>query len=121
MNSRDIPSPCVGSCQLDPAGESCLSCRRTIKEIAGWPGYSNFDKQSVWNRLLALPPQMVEKRCPVCSAAFVCGDGGLNARCWCSDLPNIMPLETGHGDCLCPSCLKDAIGQREAGGISSSH
>lgn len=45
------------------------------------------------------------KVCRNCSAEFSCGHLG---GCWCSELPNIMPLEEGK-DCLCPDCLKEVI------------
>jgi len=31
-----MDSPCVNVCQLDPAGEVCLGCQRTLDEIARW-------------------------------------------------------------------------------------
>ncbi len=29
-------SPCINICQLDPGGETCLGCHRTLDEIALW-------------------------------------------------------------------------------------
>jgi hypothetical protein len=29
-------------------------------------------------------------------------------RCWCFDLPAVMPVRTDAA-CLCPNCLRDAI------------
>ncbi|WP_159878684.1 cysteine-rich CWC family protein [Aquitalea denitrificans] len=104
-----IPSPCQQRCQLDATGEHCLSCRRSIKEIAGWPGFSDFEKKAVWNRLLALPPQVEAKQCQRCGDSFSCGANGPANSCWCAKLPNIMPLDEDGKDCLCPSCLLQAI------------
>lgn len=30
-------SPCIGVCRMDPNGEHCLGCGRTLDEIAAWP------------------------------------------------------------------------------------
>lgn len=38
MPADDIPSPCIGVCRLDPAGETCEGCLRTVDEIARWSG-----------------------------------------------------------------------------------
>lgn len=46
--------------------------------------------------------------CPQCGAAFTCGVAAGEARCWCFDLPNIMPMRADSA-CLCPACLRDAI------------
>ncbi len=32
----DVPSPCIGICQLDPVHGWCKGCYRTIDEIADW-------------------------------------------------------------------------------------
>lgn len=109
-----VPSPCQQRCQLDATGESCVSCRRSIKEIAGWPGFSDFEKKAVWNRLLALPPVAQSKRCPRCHNSFSCGVSGPEQSCWCAALPHIMPLQAAGSDCLCPACLLQAIAQAAA-------
>ena len=31
-----VASPCIKACQLDPAGQWCMGCGRTLAEIAGW-------------------------------------------------------------------------------------
>lgn len=107
--SDTIPSPCQQRCQLDDAGESCLSCRRTLKEIAGWPGFSDFEKKAVWSRLLALPPQGQCKQCPACGDSFTCRAGDAAEECWCARLPHIMPLGPEGSGCLCPACLLQAM------------
>lgn len=45
-------SPCVGVCRLDPETGLCEGCRRTISEIAEWPGYDEARRRKV---LAALP------------------------------------------------------------------
>jgi iron complex transport system substrate-binding protein len=51
----------------------------------------------------------VGKKCSKCSASFTCS----SANCWCSDMPNIMPMNPEEG-CLCPNCLKEAIDKKIA-------
>jgi len=31
-----VPSPCVGICRLDEAGERCVGCLRTLSEVTAW-------------------------------------------------------------------------------------
>lgn len=56
--------------------------------------------------------------CPQCGSAFVCGlaaAGGSAAedvRCWCFDLPAIMPVRADT-TCLCRRCLLKAMVQQE--------
>src|SRR5712691_4028418 len=47
------------------------------------------------------------KRCSRCAAEFVCGADSETWRCWCAELPPIMPV-TNEG-CLCPKCLRKEI------------
>ncbi len=47
------------------------------------------------------------KQCPRCAAEFVCGAAVETGRCWCTELPPIMPV-TDEG-CLCPNCLQKEI------------
>ena len=48
---RQIPSPCVNVCQMDPQTGFCRGCLRTIDEIAGWMDYSDAEKLEVLERL----------------------------------------------------------------------
>ena len=32
-----VPSPCTGVCRLALTGSHCVSCLRTLAEIAAWP------------------------------------------------------------------------------------
>ncbi len=57
MSHGQVPSPCIGICQLieNSAGDSiCRGCLRTVSEIAGWSNMSDQDKQRVLNRLTQL-------------------------------------------------------------------
>ena len=48
--------------------------------------------------------------CPQCGAGFVCGIAAGGERCWCFDLPAVMPVRADTA-CLCPACLMKAIQQ----------
>lgn len=48
---RDVPSPCIGVCQLDPAGEVCLGCRRTVPEITRWSVLTAAQKRAILARV----------------------------------------------------------------------
>ena len=50
-----VPSPCIGVCRLDAAGGSCLGCRRSVDEIAEWPGASDARRRQILQRLAQLP------------------------------------------------------------------
>ena len=47
------------------------------------------------------------KKCAECNEEFTCS----SANCWCSKLPNIMPMNPDKG-CLCPECLEKAVEQK---------
>ena len=46
--------------------------------------------------------------CAQCGAGFVCGIAAGDARCWCFELPAVMPVRADTA-CLCPVCLLKAI------------
>lgn len=50
------------------------------------------------------------KRCPRCAAEFFCGGDSDTGRCWCAELPPIIPV-TDEG-CLCPKCLRKEVADR---------
>lgn len=47
----DPPSPCIGICTLDRAGQVCIACLRTIDEIAGWRALSPLQKRATLDRI----------------------------------------------------------------------
>jgi uncharacterized protein len=53
MNSdrKDIESPCVNVCQMNPFTGLCRGCFRTLDEIAGWLDFSVSEKLEVLERL----------------------------------------------------------------------
>ena len=48
---RDVPSPCVNVCQMDPVSGLCRGCLRNLDEIAGWLDFSVSEKRLVLERL----------------------------------------------------------------------
>jgi hypothetical protein len=51
-------SPCQKLCRLDAAGAACLSCGRTLQEIAGWSAYSEAERLAV----MASLPERIRRR-----------------------------------------------------------
>ena len=49
--AKDIPSPCVNVCQMNPFTGLCRGCMRTIDEIAGWLDLSAAEKLAVLESL----------------------------------------------------------------------
>src|SRR3546814_11547656 len=47
-----VPSPCIAVCQVDPASNLCIGCRRHVDEIREWPIMTAEQKLAV---LAALP------------------------------------------------------------------
>ena len=44
-------SPCTQVCELDQATQTCRGCRRTMKEIMEWAGYSTEERLAVLRHL----------------------------------------------------------------------
>jgi hypothetical protein len=59
------------------------------------------------------------KTCSNCGVAFECGATEADGSCWCSALPNIVPISENE-DCLCPDCLKIKISEMEANKVANS-
>ncbi len=55
---------------------------------------------------------MESRVCRGCGAEFGCGRAGGAERCWCADLPQVMPVPDPDADCLCPECLRKEIARR---------
>jgi predicted Fe-S protein YdhL (DUF1289 family) len=41
------PSPCTGTCTLDPVSSLCRGCARTMDEIMAWPAASAAKKHAI--------------------------------------------------------------------------
>jgi uncharacterized protein len=51
----ETPSPCANICSVDPSGQWCVGCGRTLDEIAGWQEASETERQAI---LESLPERM---------------------------------------------------------------
>ena len=51
---RKVKTPCVGVCSTVFGDQVCRGCKRFQHEVIEWNGYSDFEKETVWNRLEAL-------------------------------------------------------------------
>ena len=51
---------------------------------------------------------MQKKRCSSCAEILSCNANQVGIACWCSAYPSILSLEVQE-DCLCESCLSQAI------------
>lgn len=49
--------------------------------------------------------------CPRCNSTFSCGAN--TGKCWCCELPNIMPLDDTATSCYCPKCLTELIKEQK--------
>ncbi len=47
--------------------------------------------------------------CPRCGGHFACGMQAGHAKCWCADLPHLLPPDPGTGGCYCPECLHELL------------
>jgi hypothetical protein len=56
------------------------------------------------------PPLNGDNACPRCGQKFTCGLAAAQERCWCFDLPHVIPMTDANREgCLCPACLKAEI------------
>ncbi|MES2072640.1 MAG: DUF1289 domain-containing protein [Pseudomonadota bacterium] len=47
----DVPSPCIGICNMDSRGLLCSGCFRSIEEITRWSKADNAYKRMVWREI----------------------------------------------------------------------
>ena len=51
---RKVKTPCVGICSTVFGDEVCRGCKRFHHEVIEWNGYTDVQKETVWNRLESL-------------------------------------------------------------------
>ena len=44
---REVGSPCISICVIDPPTGLCAGCYRTLDEIAGWIGLSTGERRTL--------------------------------------------------------------------------
>ena len=51
---RKVKTPCVGVCSTVFGDQVCRGCKRFHHEVIEWNGYTDIQKEAVWNRLESL-------------------------------------------------------------------
>ena len=51
---RKVKTPCVGVCSTVFGDQVCRGCKRFHHEVIEWNGYTDTQKETVWNRLESL-------------------------------------------------------------------
>ena len=51
---RKVKTPCVGVCSTVFGDHVCRGCKRFHHEVIEWNGYTDIQKETVWNRLESL-------------------------------------------------------------------
>src|SRR5258708_35703269 len=59
----------------------------------------------------AFRDQSRKKSCSNCGLSFGCGLSAGKESCWCEDLPHVSLVGAAEQDCLCPECVRQAIGR----------
>ena len=62
---RKVKTPCVGVCSTVFGDQVCRGCKRFQHEVIEWNGYSDFEKETVWNRLEALKVLIMKSKITV--------------------------------------------------------
>ncbi len=52
----EVPSPCIGVCQLNEATMLCSGCYRTLDEIGHWAVLDDAERLVVWQQVEARQP-----------------------------------------------------------------
>ena len=48
---REVGSPCISVCVMDPGLGYCIGCLRTLDEIADWINLDSAARLSVWDAI----------------------------------------------------------------------
>lgn len=48
-SEKNVPSPCISVCQMDPTNTFCEGCLRTGAEIGKWSQSTDAQKKAVWS------------------------------------------------------------------------
>ena len=59
---RKVKTPCVGVCSTVFGDQVCRGCKRFQHEVIQWNGYSDREKEKVWNRLESLKVLIVKSK-----------------------------------------------------------
>ena len=59
---RKVKTPCVGVCSTVFGDQVCRGCKRFHHEVIEWNGYTDVQKETVWNRLESLKVLIMESK-----------------------------------------------------------
>lgn len=59
--TQRIPTPCIGICSTTYGDDVCKGCKRFIHEIIDWNGYEAEEKQIIWQRLIDVTVESVQR------------------------------------------------------------
>ena len=59
---RKVKTPCVGVCSTVFGDQVCRGCKRFQHEVIEWNGYSDREKEMVWNRLETLKVSIMKSK-----------------------------------------------------------
>ena len=59
---RKVKTPCVGVCSTVFGDQVCRGCKRFHHEVIEWNGYTDIQKETVWNRLESLKVLIMESK-----------------------------------------------------------
>ena len=48
---KDVASPCINVCKMNPQTQLCEGCFRTLDEIAAWSALSDGERSAVLTKL----------------------------------------------------------------------
>ena len=92
---RKVKTPCVGVCSTVFGDEVCRGCKRFQHEVIEWNGYTDDEKEKVWDRLESLKVKIMKSKFSIENNALlkekldfykISYYEKVNAYCWIFDL-----------------------------------
>lgn len=68
---RKLKTPCIGVCSTVFGDQVCRGCKRFQHEVIQWNGYSDREKEKVWNRLESLKVLIVKSKISIKDEALL--------------------------------------------------
>ena len=68
---RKVKTPCVGVCSTVFGDQVCRGCKRFQHEVIQWNGYSDIEKELVWNRLESLKVLIMKSKISIQDEALL--------------------------------------------------
>ena len=92
---RKVKTPCIGVCSTVFGDQVCRGCKRFQHEVIEWNGYSDTEKETVWNRLESLKVLIMKSKILIQDTALLKSKldhhkisyyEKVNPYCWVFDL-----------------------------------